>query len=254
MKNKNNYYKDTAETLRWMLRGGGQHEADSRRFKSGPASLHWRWQPGSVLIARGFSVRPDSAPRAGMEGWIYSGINREGALEFRLGTAVEFANGRAHYRFRFRLGLPVGGCFALCRTDTPILAMIRELEEGRILLSVADPDLRLPKRRNMAYLDDEALRTQARASSVRVELRGAWRAVHDTACRPSEDIGCSKNKGAPDALVEVSGDRSNQRTHLVLVCRYGETREIELAPCAHPQQTKGIRIGSCETNRLRLSS
>lgn len=138
----------------------------------------------------------------------------------------------------------------LRRTDTPILAMVRELEEGRILLSVADPDLRLPKRRNMGYLDGEALRTQARASSVRLELRGAWRAVRTTACNPSEDSGCSKNEGWLHAWVEEAGDRSNERTHLVLMCRYGETREIELAPCAVSPQTQGIRKGSCERNSL----
>lgn len=59
------------------------------------------------------------------------------------------------------------------RTDTPVMAMMKEVADG-VVMSLADPDLRLPKRRNMGYLDDESNATPARPSVVRVELRGQW--------------------------------------------------------------------------------
>jgi hypothetical protein len=65
------------------------------------------------------------------------------------------------------------------RTDTPVMVMVKTRDDGGLTLSLADPDLRLPKRRNMGYLDDEANATPARPSVVRVELRGNWRPVAD---------------------------------------------------------------------------
>jgi hypothetical protein len=61
------------------------------------------------------------------------------------------------------------------RTDTPVMVVVKMHDDGGLTLSLADPDLRLPKRRNMGYLDDEANATPARPSVVRVELRGNWR-------------------------------------------------------------------------------
>jgi chondroitin-sulfate-ABC endolyase/exolyase len=62
----------------------------------------------------------------------------------------------------------------VARTDTPILYMMQEEADGSFRLSVADPNLRLPKRRNMMFLDDEARRTKARPSEVQLLLRGHW--------------------------------------------------------------------------------
>jgi chondroitin-sulfate-ABC endolyase/exolyase len=98
----------------------------------------------------------------------------------------------------------------LRKTDTPVMAMVKETGDG-LVLSLADPDLRLPKRRNMGYLDDEANATPSRPSVVRVELRGDW--------QPSPAV--------PGVTVE--GNR-NGVTTLVFTCRDGATREVVLKP------------------------
>jgi chondroitin-sulfate-ABC endolyase/exolyase len=95
-------------------------------------------------------------------------------------------------------------------TDTPVLAMVKEADDG-LRLSLADPDLRLPKRRNMGYLDDEANRTPARPSLVQVELRGRWRLAEDSATVRRLAV-------APDA------------TRLAFTCRDGGTVEVRLVP------------------------
>lgn len=69
---------------------------------------------------------------------------------------------------------------ALRKTDTPVLVMMKETDDG-LLLSLADPDLHLPKRRNMGYLDDEANATPSRPSAVRLDLRGRWRLAQSCA-------------------------------------------------------------------------
>jgi hypothetical protein len=99
----------------------------------------------------------------------------------------------------------------LRRIDTPVMAIVRENTDG-ILLSVADPDLRLPKRRNMGYLDEEALRTPARTSVVRVELRGRWSPM---TCGPELRDCCT------------GGDV----TAMELTCGHGMTVELELEKC-----------------------
>jgi hypothetical protein len=94
------------------------------------------------------------------------------------------------------------------KTDTPMMAMVKETATG-VLLSLADPDLRLPKRRNMGYLDHEAMETPARPSLVRVELRGRWTA---------------------EAIPENMSIRETGHGVTVLECRceYGLTSEIAL--------------------------
>jgi len=96
----------------------------------------------------------------------------------------------------------------LRKTDTPVMAMVKEHGNG-VLLSLADPDLRLPKRRNMGYLDNEATATPSRPSQVRVELRGDW-------TLPTDTLG-----------IEVESYR-NDVTALVFNCRDGATRELFL--------------------------
>ena len=96
----------------------------------------------------------------------------------------------------------------LRKTDTPVMAMVKEHGNG-VLLSLADPDLRLPKRRNMGYLDNEANSTPSRPSQVRVELRGDW-------TLPTATPG-----------IEVESYR-NDVTALVFNCRDGATRELFL--------------------------
>jgi chondroitin-sulfate-ABC endolyase/exolyase len=98
----------------------------------------------------------------------------------------------------------------LRKTDTPVMAMVKEAGDG-LLLSLADPDLRLPKRRNMGYLDEEANSTPSRPSQVRVELRGDWQLA----------------TAAPGVTVEES---RNGVTALLFECRDGATREVVLKP------------------------
>jgi chondroitin-sulfate-ABC endolyase/exolyase len=98
----------------------------------------------------------------------------------------------------------------LRKTDTPVMVMVKETGAG-LVLSLADPDLRLPKRRNLGYLDDEANATPSRPSVVRVELRGDWQSA----------------TAAPGVTVEES---RNGVTALVFTCRDGATREVVLKP------------------------
>jgi len=98
------------------------------------------------------------------------------------------------------------------KTDTPVMVMVKEQCDG-VLLSLADPDLRLPKRRNMAYVDDEAGATTSRPSSVRVELRGQWVA----------------SAGEAEIAVARSPDGN---TVVAFECREGRTNEITLKPAS----------------------
>jgi hypothetical protein len=95
------------------------------------------------------------------------------------------------------------------RTDTPVMVVVKMHDDGGLTLSLADPDLRLPKRRNMGYLDDEANATPARPSVVRVELRGKWRL------------------GADEQAVRVLGVRADV-TVMEFACRDGLTIEVKL--------------------------
>jgi hypothetical protein len=94
------------------------------------------------------------------------------------------------------------------KTDTPVMIMVKENAEN-VILSLADPDLRLPKRRNLGYLDDEANATPARPSIVHVELRGNW-VIPDN----SENV--------------VIKEIRNSVTVLEFTCAYGMTSEIIL--------------------------
>lgn len=98
----------------------------------------------------------------------------------------------------------------VCKTDTPVLIMVKEQGDSGIVLSLADPDLRLPKRRNMGYLDEEANATPGRAATVRVELRGLW---------------------TPRVLPASVCVREKKPTHTAFEfrCRHGATMEVELA-------------------------
>ncbi len=94
------------------------------------------------------------------------------------------------------------------KTDTPVMVMVKEVAGG-VVLSLVDPDLRLPKRRNMAYLDEEANATPSRPSVVRVELRRDWQVA----------------ASVPGVAVEES---RNGVTALLFTCRDGATREVLL--------------------------
>ena len=96
----------------------------------------------------------------------------------------------------------------LRKTDTPVMAMVKE-HGDRVVLSLADPDLRLPKRRNMGYLDDEANSTPSRPSVVRADLRGDWRL----------------RQPSPAVRVVASGDGV---TVLEFSCANGVTNEVML--------------------------
>ncbi len=95
------------------------------------------------------------------------------------------------------------------KTDTPVMVMVKQHDDGHLTLSLADPDLRLPKRRNMAYLDDQANATPARPSTVRLELRGRWRLADG-----SEAIRIRELR--------------NDSTVLEFICAHGLTVETQL--------------------------
>jgi len=92
------------------------------------------------------------------------------------------------------------------KTDTPVMVMVKEHGNG-VLLSLADPDLRLPKRRNMGYLDEEANVTPSRPSFVRVELRGQWLvsepSVHAKVCGERDGVTVLEFSCAHGATIPV---------------------------------------------------
>jgi len=61
----------------------------------------------------------------------------------------------------------------LKRTSAPVIAMLKEAGD-RIVLSVADPDLRLPKRSSLGGLDREAVETASVMQTVQTVLEGEW--------------------------------------------------------------------------------
>ena len=97
------------------------------------------------------------------------------------------------------------------RCDLPLLAIEREREDGSLVLSVADPDLRLPKRRNMMFVDQEAATTTSKPSVAHLLLRGSWQLQ-------------GRFPG-----VELSADNASQ-TSLTIPLHSGLTVEIHLAP------------------------
>ncbi|MFW6044800.1 MAG: chondroitinase family polysaccharide lyase [Planctomycetota bacterium] len=65
----------------------------------------------------------------------------------------------------------------IARTDTPITAMVYRCGTDRIVLRLADPNLRLPQRGNMGFLSEEDCRVERESHTVRVHLRGQWASV-----------------------------------------------------------------------------
>lgn len=60
-------------------------------------------------------------------------------------------------------------------TDTPILAMAKEVKDG-IVLSICDPDLRLPKLPNQEMTELTAA-IPSKAKTVQISLKGCWQAL-----------------------------------------------------------------------------
>ena len=85
------------------------------------------------------------------------------------------------------------------------MVMITEIPgSGVVTLAITDPDLHLPKRRNMGYLDAMSNATEARDSRVQIELRGQWTcAAHDQLARTQLT--------------------THSTTTLELICRHGAT-------------------------------
>ncbi|CAG7595365.1 Chondroitin sulfate ABC exolyase [Paenibacillus solanacearum] len=93
--------------------------------------------------------------------------------------------------------------------NAPVLAMEKERGD-ELTLSVADPDLRLPKLPNQK-MDDRTAWTAGTASRVQIELAGCWKLPAD---RPHPSVLAVR----PDA----------QSTVLELECANGETVEVVL--------------------------
>jgi hypothetical protein len=102
----------------------------------------------------------------------------------------------------------------LLGTHQPCLVMVGE-KPGRLLLSVADPDLRLDlgdgqrPPRNLGDLNESNMRAPSLPTVVRVSLRGAWEPTHSV-----DDIEIVKS--------------NTDHTVLVIRCVDGIGREIEL--------------------------
>jgi hypothetical protein len=105
-------------------------------------------------------------------------------------------------------------CGVLRRTSAPIVAM--EKRQGdRLILSVADPDLRLPKRPNQS-MDDTTAWTRGKSALVEIELAGRW-TWRDRSVRP------------PNATI---ADTQEGNTRIEITCINGDTTEMDLIPDA----------------------
>ncbi|RKN78979.1 chondroitinase family polysaccharide lyase [Paenibacillus ginsengarvi] len=104
--------------------------------------------------------------------------------------------------------LPAG---PLLRASVPIMAYVIK-RDGQWTVSVADPDLRLPKRENQK-MDDRTVWTDSEPGLVTIELRGKWSIVRQT-------------KG--EHLARITA-HSGDCTRIELVCMYGETVELILS-------------------------
>lgn len=98
----------------------------------------------------------------------------------------------------------------LIKTSAPITAFMKE-RAGSLIVSVADPDLRLPRRPNQR-MEDHVAWTESKAEKVTIELQGIWSIRKQT-------------KGEFQAAVAEYGDDS---TVIEFVCRNGETTELVL--------------------------
>lgn len=102
----------------------------------------------------------------------------------------------------------------VARTDTPVLYLARAEADGCLELALSDPDLRLPKRRNMMFLDEEARFTPARPHTLELALHGRWKLTE-----------------VPDGVEVHRIERpGRQLTGLRVVCQSGLTRTLRLQP------------------------
>ncbi|MDF2719230.1 MAG: chonabc 1, partial [Paenibacillus sp.] len=99
----------------------------------------------------------------------------------------------------------------LRKTSAPITVFIKE-RAGSLVVSVADPDLRLPRRPNQR-MEDHVAWTESKAEKVMIELQGKWSIER-------------QSKGEFQAAITQYGDNS---TVIELVCRNGDTTELLLS-------------------------
>ncbi|WP_051621018.1 chondroitinase family polysaccharide lyase [Paenibacillus sp. UNC451MF] len=95
------------------------------------------------------------------------------------------------------------------KSSTPVIVMEKR-RDSRLLLSLADPDLRLPKLKNQ-QMDEKTVWTAGTKTIVQVELEGRW------ICRSNP---------LPHAVIAVTSD--DDKTLLDIQCVNGHTIEIEL--------------------------
>ncbi|WP_158301724.1 chondroitinase family polysaccharide lyase [Paenibacillus mesophilus] len=98
----------------------------------------------------------------------------------------------------------------LSKTSAPITAFVKE-RAGSLVVSVADPDLRLPRKPNQR-MEDHVAWTESKAEKVTIELQGKWKIREQT-------------KGEFPAVIAEYGDSS---TIIEFVCRNGDTTELVL--------------------------
>ncbi|HUW35436.1 MAG TPA: chondroitinase family polysaccharide lyase [Planctomycetota bacterium] len=60
------------------------------------------------------------------------------------------------------------------KTSAPVMAMVRK-KGDEIIFSLADADLRLPKRKSLGHLDEEAVAAESKMQKVCVHLHGQWK-------------------------------------------------------------------------------
>jgi hypothetical protein len=105
-------------------------------------------------------------------------------------------------------------CGVLRRTSAPIVAMEKR-RGARLILSVADPDLRLPKLPNQR-MDDTTAWSQGKSALVAIELAGRWTWTDRSAAPSNANI--------------IATQEGN--TRIEIICINGDTTEMDLIPDA----------------------
>jgi hypothetical protein len=101
-------------------------------------------------------------------------------------------------------------CGVLHRTSAPIVAMEKR-KDARLILSVADPDLRLLKRPNQS-MDDATAWTPGKSALVTIELAGRW---------------TWRDSGAKPHNAELAATQEGN-TSIEIICINGDTTEMDL--------------------------
>jgi len=88
----------------WTVVSGGKLEISKKHFKNGDKSLKWNFSANQKLVTSHPDIIKASASKnGGMKAWIYNEKSIDGYLIIKIGNKKSLAQGKAPYKFGFRL-------------------------------------------------------------------------------------------------------------------------------------------------------